>query len=152
MLVDRMRGVDARWAMQLFAMLLVGLSSMGCAPESGQILTHFTLEVAGEAPREVDLPARLELPDRVLTYRLVTTVRLDPRLRGGEVDLVLPFLPASAELEVDGVPAPLVGDPARTAAYGVGAPRRWLIPREAVVSGRPLTLSLAIEHRWTPSA
>ncbi|MGH7440148.1 MAG: protein kinase domain-containing protein, partial [Polyangiaceae bacterium] len=147
-----MRGLAARWAAQLSVLLLAALVLTGCAPESGQMLTHFRLEVTGEPPRDVDLPAWLDVPDRVMTYRLVTTVVLDPRLRGGDVDLVLPFLPASAELEVDGKPAPIVGDPARTAAYGVGAPRRWLIPHELLESGEPLTLSLAIAHRWTQSA
>jgi hypothetical protein len=129
--------------------LLVG----GCGRETGQVLRRWTLEVPGDAPLAVDLPARLdrELPNRVLTYRLSTTVSLEPEFVGHDVELVLPYLPAFVTLRVDGQIARLVSDPWPAAEFGGTAPRRWLLPVSSTWGQAPITLELDVLHRWSPS-
>jgi serine/threonine protein kinase len=138
----------------LAAALLAALVLAGCAPERGQILRHWTLDVPGRAPRAIDLPARLEgdLPSRFLVYHLRTTVRLDPALAGREVELVLPYLPAFATLSANGREARLVGDPGPASEYGGTLPRRWLLPASTSAGDAPVTLELSVTHRWSPSA
>ena len=137
-----------------FIVLLLSVLALGCGGDRGRILTHWTLEVPGSAPRAVDLPARLEgqLPYKVLTYRLTAVVTLDPRLANRQVEFVLPFLAAFASLRVDGQEALLVGDAGPAAAYGGSAPRRWLLPASATSGQAPVSLELEVVHRWTPSA
>jgi serine/threonine-protein kinase len=137
-----------------FCAFLLSLLTIGCGREPGQLIARWTLEVPGEAPRSVDLPARLEglLPYRVLQYRLKATVTVDPALAGRDVELVLPYLPAPVTLRVDGQEAYLAGDPRPGAEFGGCAPRRWLLPSSATGAGSPVDLELEVTHAWTPSA
>jgi predicted Ser/Thr protein kinase len=134
-------------------LVLLALFVLGCGREPGQIVAHWKVDVPGEPLRDIDLPGHVEgLPDRVVTYRLMTTVRLEPGLQGSAVDFVLPHLQASASLLVDGRAARLVGDPEPPEAHGGSAPRRWLLPDAATRSGAPIALELDVEHIWNLSA
>jgi hypothetical protein len=156
-LSDRMRVAGmgiAGMGRGLALCLLLALFTLACGRERGQVLAHWTLEVPGQAAHAVDLPARLEgeLPRRLLKYRLITEVVLDPGLVGHDLELVLPYLPAFASLHVDGQEAPLLGDAGPAAAYGGSAPRRWLLPASVTGASGRLVLELEVTHRWTSSA
>jgi serine/threonine protein kinase len=114
----------------------------------------FTLDVPGEAPVAITIPARLGglLPNRNLKYRLTTTASLEPRLVGRDLAFVLPFLPAYTSLRVNGVEVRLDGDPGLGSAYGGSLPRKWILPASATGGGGPLTFELEVTHRWTESA
>jgi serine/threonine protein kinase len=133
----------------VFALLLAG-----CGRETGQVLRRWSLQLPGEAPRAIELPAHLEgaIPDRFLIYRLVTTVALEPALVGHDVELVVPYLPAFASLRVDGRQVRLTSDPGPAAQYGGTVPRRWLLPAAATQGQAPVTLELEVTHRWSMSA
>jgi serine/threonine-protein kinase len=136
------------------AVVLCALFGTGCARSSGQVLTHWTVEVPGAAPHAVDLPASLddELPHHMLDYTLRTTVSLDPALAGREVELVLPYLPAYATLRVDGQEVRRVEDGTVRTTLPGSAPIRWVLPRAATASQAPVDLELTLTHHWTPSA
>jgi serine/threonine-protein kinase len=148
--------MHARWTGlgPAFCAFLLSLLTLGCGREPGQILAHWTLEVPGEQPRSVDLPARLEsvLGDRVLRYRLKAAVPIDPSLAGHDVELVLPYLAAPVTLRVEGEEAYLAGDARPGATYGGCGPRRWLLPSSATSGASPVHLELEVTHHWTPSA
>jgi hypothetical protein len=132
--------------------LLLSIAALGCDRTSGQVVSHWTLEAPDTPPRTVDIPTRLEgLPHHVLVYRLVTRVTLQPALRGGDVELVLPHLMAYASLRVDDQVARLVSDGGPGAEFGGNMPRRWLLPHDATTREGPLTLELDVTHRWTLS-
>jgi serine/threonine protein kinase len=148
------RGSGARLALGVVCAIAFSLLTLGCGRETGQVIAHWTLEVPGEPPRPIDLPARLEgiIPNRTLTYRLKATVDLEPRLAGHEVEFVLPYLPAPVALRVDGQEAYFAGEPAPGEEYGLTTPRRWLLPATVVNASSPLSIELDVTHRWTPSA
>ncbi len=137
------------WSLLPLALLLL---VTGCEHSSGQRLTHWTLDAPGIPERPVDLPVHLngEIPNRVLTYRLITTVALDPWLVGHDVEFVIASLPARASLRVNGQEARMMGD---QGTVGSGSmPRSWLLPASATIVGAPVTFELEVEHRWTHSA
>ncbi len=143
----------ARAAWGALALVLV-LFVAGCEGGSGQRLTRWTLDAPGVTARSVDFPVHLdgELPHRLITYRLTTTVPLDARLVGHDVELVLPSLAAFASLRVNGQPARLTGERDPAAEYGGSMPRSWLLPAAATSSGEPITFELEVTHRSTRSA
>lgn len=112
------------------------------------------LEVSGRAPRAIALPVHLgaALPNRVLTYKLVSTVRLDPALVGRELELVLTYLPAVVSLRVNGEPARIEGGEKKARRYGGSMPRSWLLPLSVTATDSPVRLELSVTHNWNQSA
>ncbi len=143
-----------RWTWLALGLSLALVVTTGCDRTTGQLLTHWTLDAPGIASRPIDLPVHLngQLPNRFLKYRISTTVDLDRRLVGHEVELVLPSLPAFASLRVNGQEARLMGDVEPAGQYGGTMPRSWLLPTSATSSGAPIVLELEVTHRWTQSA
>jgi len=76
--------VRLAWGLRVVAIAAVLILVTGCDRTTGQRLTHWTLDGPGIAAQPIDLPVHLngELPNRLLTYRLTTTVRLDAPLVG----------------------------------------------------------------------
>jgi hypothetical protein len=147
------KGEGKRLGGWLVLLLLLALGCVGCGRGSGQVVSRWTVDVPGTAPRTVDLPARIEgLSNEVVTYRLRTKVQLDRDLEGGDVDFVLPHLQAFATLLVNGHEARLIGDGGPARANGGSLPRRWVLPDAVTRSGAPINLELDIEHAWTLSA
>jgi hypothetical protein len=136
------------------ALALLLLVTTGCERAAGQRLSHWTLDAPGVVGHPVDLPVHLngQLPNRILTYRLTTTVDLDRGLVGHDVELVLAYLPALASLTVNGQEARLLGEPGPSGQYGGSMPRRWLLPASATRGDAPITFELEVTHRWTHSA
>jgi serine/threonine protein kinase len=137
-----------------FAWFALCLVVAGCQGGAGQAVSRWTLDVPGAEPQPIQLPAHLtrELPERVLKYRLQTSVRLDPRLVGREVELVLVYLPAFVSLRVNGETTRLQGEPGPDNEFGGHLPRRWLLPTSATERDQPVRLELEVTHTWTRSA
>jgi serine/threonine protein kinase len=138
-------------ALLLFLLLLCVTS---CARDEGQLLRHWTLQVPGVPSSQVELPTHLSgaLPARQLTYRLLTTVRLEPELLGRDVDLCLTYLPAFVALRVNGQLARLQAARPVREGGSTSMPRRWLLPASTTRSSAPITLEFEVSHGWTHSA
>ncbi|HEY6560158.1 MAG TPA: protein kinase [Polyangiaceae bacterium] len=144
------RSCGVRVSMLLWVALLTA-SIAGCSGSEGQVIERWTLHTE-RAGRPIEMPVHLrELPKRAGQYRLSTELAIDPQLRGRDLDLVIPYLPARSSLWVEGQPvrSTLPGD-APSAPRHVG-PHRWEIPHAAVLDDR-LSLELHVTHTWTQSA
>lgn len=133
----------------LFTVLLLVVTGCGGSPP-GQPLSHWMLHVPGQEPRAIDIPTHLDLPNRVVNYRLDSEVVVDAGLRGHDLDLIIASLPAFASLSVNGrMLDPHDAIPADQ--YRRAGPHRWLIPASETNAPR-LKLELEVAHRWTQSA
>jgi len=90
------------WVTRLGLCLAVGVALFGCGELQGRPLTHWTLGLPGEASRDVELPAHLELPDRPLAYHLDTLLQLTEDERGHALEIAVVGWRTQLELEVDG--------------------------------------------------
>jgi len=107
-------------------------------------LPDWTLEVPGEPPLQVTLPAHLEVP-RDQRYVLSQRRELDR-----SVDLVIPRLPAEVVVRADGIPLTSnVDDP--IGGYRRRGPHVFPIPSPAFQDGE-VRLEIEVAHRWTQSA
>jgi predicted Ser/Thr protein kinase len=122
----------------------------GCSGPEGQVLGRWTFHTRDRS-HPIEFPVHLndQLPNQIETYRLTAEVTLDGALRGRDLDLAIPYLPAQIALKVDGklVPPAHGSEPPRR---HVG-PHRWTIPPGAVHADR-LSLELEVLHSWTQSA
>jgi len=129
---------------------LLGLVT-GCDGTEGQLLRHWTFQGEGRA-RPIDLPVHLnaELPKRVVVYRLYSDVAVQRDLGGRDVELVIPYLPAHADLRVNGQLVSSTGA-ADAGTYRHIGPHRWTIPAGSAQGGR-LGLELDVTYAWTQAA
>jgi serine/threonine-protein kinase len=137
----------------IVGLALSGGSAAGCSHDGvGQALPSWSLSVDGDpAPaRAVRLPRKLdfELPRRDLTFRLHTTVEIDPRLHGQRLALVVPASEASLFLLADGRRIDRAGE--RADDYRAVGPFVWKLP-EAVTDDGRVELELVVKHRWALS-
>jgi serine/threonine-protein kinase len=144
------RSFGVRVGIVLWIALLAALTA-GCGGSEGQVIERWILHTE-RASKPIEMPVHLrELPKRAGHYRLSTELAIDPQLRGRDLDLVIPYLPAHSSLWVEGRPvrSTLPGD-AASAPRHVG-PHRWEIPHAAMLDDR-LSLELQVTHTWTQSA
>src|SRR5687767_4881441 len=95
-----------RGLLALLALVVVCIGT-GCGGPEGQILERWTLH-AGARSHPIDFPVHLtrELPNQIDHYRLSADVEVDGKLRGVDLDLVIPYLPTQVSLRIDGVLVP----------------------------------------------
>ena len=141
------------WGLRVLAMAVLLLVT-GCDRSTEQRLTHWTLDGPGIAAQPIDLPVHLNgvLANKLLTYRLTTTVQLDAPLVGHDVEFVLPSLSAYASLRVNGQEARMMGDVGPTGRSGGSMPRTWLLPSSVTSGDAAVTFELEVHHHWTQSA
>jgi serine/threonine-protein kinase len=94
-------GRPSSWLSVLLAALAVLL--VGCADDPRTTVPAWTLTVAGQAPKQVHLPATFvaTLPAQPSRYELRTDLPLQLELRGRPLVLTLPAIDAFAVLRVD---------------------------------------------------
>jgi serine/threonine-protein kinase len=122
----------------------------GCQGAEGQLIHRWELR-AGHGVRPVVIPVHVndDLPKEIGRYKLTATVVVDERLRGRELDLVIPSLPAQVVLRVNGTEVPPAET--RTEEYRHVGPHRWTLPQQSTADGT-LALELDVLHNWTQSA
>ena len=140
----------------LLAIFAVAAMALGCARsgESVQEIRTWTLHVSGadgSRDRAVALPAHLDamLPRASGQYALRTRVTIDPDLRGRDLVLALPSLPAMATLRANGVEAVAL-DPPTHDEYRSRGPHAWRIDR-TLTHADAIDLELDVAHTWPMS-
>jgi len=130
--------------------------TLGCARsgESVQEIRAWTLNAAGAdgaRDRAITLPAHLDamLPHEDGRYSLRARVTIDADLRGRDLVLALPSLPATATLKANGVEAFAI-DPSTHDEYRGRGPHAWRIDR-ALTGGDAVDLELDVAHTWPMS-
>lgn len=138
----------ARW---LWLVLLGWLAGCG-GSEDVLRLPQWTLVGPTGERDSISLPAHYDerLPDEPSTYRLITRVDVPPTWRGETLTLAIPYLPALADLRVNGELRPPL-DHGRLEDYRAVGPHRWNVPPE-LSDAEVLRLELEVEHRWTQAA
>jgi tRNA A-37 threonylcarbamoyl transferase component Bud32 len=127
---------------------------LGCGGDGAIEIRSWTLTIAGsDEARHVTLPAHLDVPARKTTYALRARVPLPDAMRGKDLTLAVPYLPARSQLTIDGAPMTNLdeGD-ADVDTYRTAGQQRWRIPASVASRGAGLTLDLEVEHSWTQSA
>jgi len=118
---------------------------MGCGAGDLRELTTWELEVEGQPPRTVELPARLDVPQSAPRYALSTTIDVPTH----PLELVLPSPPAPARVLVDGLDA-LPRHDVVEGMRAVGA-QRFVLPEEATRDGRA-HVRVEVENGWTQAS
>lgn len=136
--------------MPLAALLALIFAATGCETAPGVEVRAWTLMVPDQAPASVELPARLDVPDRRLRFRLEAAVDIPADWRDQALSLSVSQWFADARLLVDGQAvverAPSAFDDYRGAGQHVFA-----IP-PSMVRGERVELTLDVDHRWSQSA
>src|SRR5262245_36275800 len=88
--MGRRVGLGARFrAVALLALVALAVLVTGCGREEGQEIRRWTFDSADGA-RDVEMPVHLDLPKRLVRYRLTADVAIAPSLRGASLDLAIP--------------------------------------------------------------
>jgi hypothetical protein len=127
---------------------------LGCArsTESVQEIRTWTVQVDGRAiDHTIALPAHLDalLPREAGRYSLRAQVTLDPALRGHDLVLALPSLPAIASLRANGVDVGSL-DPSAHDIYRSRGPQAWRVDH-TLTARDAIDLEIDVAHTWPMS-
>src|SRR5258706_12918284 len=143
-----------------FALFVALAIAVGCArppPEPGVVLIPtWDLEVRGKQPEPITLPAHLEEKlversgARASEYTLHTAVPVPPEMRGRNLTLTLPMLPARAHVIVDDHHVFAIDSPTFS-GYREAGPQRFRIPSERSDEGS-IDIEIVVSNTWTMAA
>jgi serine/threonine-protein kinase len=137
-------------------LVLVGTGCAQRAEEGVVLITKWDLEVRGRPAQAITLPAHVEdmltlrSGERAPEYTLHTAVPISAAMRGRDLTLAIPSLPARSHVIVDdhhvfAMDAPTLG------GYREPLPQRFRIPAERSDEGT-IDIEIVITNAWLPAA